>query len=393
MPDMPDSGSYRRHYDAVIVGARCAGASTAMLLARAGAKVLLVDRQRYGSDAVSTHALMRGGVMQLKRWGLLERLLAAGTPPVRHSTFHYGADAIRVAVKPEHDVTHLCAPRRDLLDRVLVDAAEEAGAEVRHGVTFTGLTFGLGGRVTGVELKRPDGSAVTVGSEVVIGADGRSSKLARLVGARRYIEGAHSSGYVYGYFAGMADDGYHWYFDSGVAAGAIPTTGDQHCVFVGVPQDRFAATFRTDLAGGFQRVAAANSPDLQAEIGAARRTGRLRGFAGGVGYLRQSHGPGWALVGDAGYFKDPLTAHGITDAFRDAELLSHAVLDGRQQAFVRYQDERDALSMPLLEVTDRIASFDWDLEEVRALHVRFSNSMKAEVARVAGFSRVGATAA
>ena len=390
---MPDSQPYRPHYDAIVVGARCAGASTAMLLARAGARVLVVDRQRYGTDAVSTHALMRGGVMQLDRWGLLDRLLAAGTPPVRYTTFHYGEDEVRVRIKPEHGVAHLCAPRRDLLDRVLVDAAEEAGAEVRHGVTLTGLKFGLGGRVTGVELKRPDGAVIQVGSDIVIGADGRQSKVARLVAARRYIEGTHSSGYVYGYFEDMADDGYHWYFEKDVAAGAIPTTGNRHCVFVGVPQDRFAETFRANLDGGFRRVAAANSPALAAQVAGAQRIGGLRGFAGGAGYLRQSHGPGWALVGDAGYFKDPLTAHGITDAFRDAELLSHAVLDGRQPAFADYQSERDALSMPLLEVTDRIASFDWDLEDIKDLHMRFSNSMKAEVNRVAGFCRVGATAA
>ena len=390
---MQDSQAYRTRYDAVIVGARCAGASTAMLLARAGAKVLLVDRQDYGTDTVSTHALMRGGVLQLERWGLLSRLMAAGTPPVRQTTFHYGKEAIRVDIKPDHGLGYLCAPRRTVLDRVLVDAARHAGAEVRHGVSLAELQFGLDGRVTGVTLKHPGGDLVAVGSDVVIGADGRQSLVARLVGARPYVEGTGSSGYVYGYFADMADDGYHWYFEKQAAAGAIPTNDNRHCVFVGVPRERFAGTFRRNLEGGFMRMAAANSPDLRDEIAKARPVGRLRGFAGGAGYLRQSHGPGWALVGDAGYFKDPLTAHGITDALRDAERLSWAVLDGRARAFARYQDERDALSRPLLDVTDAIASFHWDLDEIQDHHVRLSDAMKAEANHIAGSSPPDALAA
>lgn len=361
-----------------------------MLLARAGARVLLVDRGRYGTDIVSTHALMRAGVLQLKRWGLLPRLMAAGTPLVRRTTFHYGKEIIPIDIKPEHGIGHLCAPRRSLLDRVLVDAARDAGAEVRHGVSLTDLQFDTNGRVTGAILRDSNGESVAVGSGIVIGADGRQSMVARLVGAPTYVEGASASACVYGYYANMPDDGYHWYFENDTAAGAIPTNDDQHCVFVGVPRDRFAETFRGNLEGGFLRMAAANSPGLRADIGKARRVSRLRGFAGGAGYLRQSYGPGWALVGDAGYFKDPITAHGITDALRDAELLSRAVLDGGARSLARYQDERDALSRPLLAVTDTIASFDWTLDEVKDHHVRLSDAMKAEANHVAGLSTLDA---
>ena len=128
--------SHEPHYDAVIVGARCAGAATALLLARSGAKVLVVDRQAYGSDTMSTHALMRVAVLQLTRWGLIPVIAAAGTPAIRSTTFHYGSEAIRVAIKSEHGVECLYAPRRTVLDRLLVDAARQAGAEVRHGALF-----------------------------------------------------------------------------------------------------------------------------------------------------------------------------------------------------------------------------------------------------------------
>jgi flavin-dependent dehydrogenase len=387
-----DAQTFESRYDAVIVGARCAGASTALLLARAGLNILLVDRQKYGTDMLSTHALMRAGVLQLKRWGVLSALMAETTPEIKETIFHYGSEAIHIDIKTEHGVEFLCAPRRQVLDRLLVDAAREAGADVRHGVSVTDLQFGSDGRVTGVNLKDTDGNAVAAGSDVVIGADGRQSMVARSVDAQIYVEGTGASGYVYGYYSDLADDVLHWYFEKDTGAGVIPTNDSQHCVFVAVPQEQFASIFRKDLDGGFLRMAAANSPELAEDITKARRVSRLRGFAGSPGYFRQSHGPGWALVGDAGYFKDPLTAHGITDAFVDAELLARAVLDGRAGAFQHYQDERDALSRALFDVTDVIATFDWDLDEVKDHHALLSDAMKAEAAHVANFSALGAVA-
>ncbi|MBT3533852.1 MAG: NAD(P)/FAD-dependent oxidoreductase [Rhodospirillaceae bacterium] len=385
---MRNAQNYQPRYDVVVVGARCAGASTAMLLARAGAKVLMVDRQKYGSDVVSTHALMRAGVIQLSRWGLLSKLMATGTPPVRRTAFHYGDEAVHIDVRPEHGVDFLCAPRRTALDSVLVDGAREAGVEVRHGVTVTDLQFGLDSRVTGVHLKNADGEMETIRAGIVIGADGRQSMIARRVGAHTYTRGTDSSGYVYGYFENLVDDGFHWYFEKNVAAGVIPTNGKHHCVFVGVHCDQFAGTFRRDLEGGFLKTAAANSPELRETLDTADLVGRLRGFSGGVGHIRQSHGPGWALVGDAGYFKDPLTAHGMTDAFRDAELLSRAVLDGRSLAFAHYQEERDVISKSFFEVTNDIAAFSWTMDEIKDHHGRLSHAMKVEASHVAAFSPI-----
>ena len=370
------------HYDAIVVGARCAGAATAMLLARAGARVLAVDRTTYGSDTMSTHALMRTGVLQLSRWGVLPAVMAEDTPAIHRTTFHYGQESISIAIKPEHQVQYLCAPRRTVLDRVLVDAARLAGADVRHGMALIALRRGADGRVIGVTLKSDDGSFVEVGCDILIGADGRRSTVARLVGAQAYIEGSSSSGCVFGHFENLADDGSHWYFVENAAAGSIPTNNGQHCVFASVPGSRFAAIFRGNIEQAFMSVLAANSAQLAANVSSARVVGRLRGFAGIRGYIRQSFGSGWALVGDAGYFKDPLTAHGITDALRDAELLTHAILDNRPRALAFYQQERDALSRELFQITDSIASFQWSLDEVKALHARLSTSMRAECERM-----------
>jgi flavin-dependent dehydrogenase len=384
--------AFEPHYDAVIVGARCAGAATALLLARSGAKVLLVDRQAYGSDTMSTHALMRGGVLQLNRWGLIPGIAAANTPAIRATTFHYGSDAIRVAIKPEHGVDCLYAPRRTVLDRHLVDAARKAGADVQHGVIVTELLFAPNGRVTGVTLRDANGSRTAIRAGIVIGADGRQSTVAGLVKARTDVECAYSAGLVYGYFENLEQDGSHWYYGANCAAGVIPTNGG-HCVFAAVPAQRFSATFRGDITGGFLQILDATEPGRRDRVERGSPIGRLRGFGGARGFLRQCHGPGWALVGDAGYFKDPLTAHGITDALRDAELLAIGIADGSTRALERYQRERDALSLPFLHITDAVASFSWSFDEVQQLHMQLSGLMNAQAAHLAGFARSPSLAA
>ncbi len=384
--------SFEPRYDAVIIGARCAGAATALLLARSGAKVLMIDRQTYGSDTLSTHALMRGAVLQLTRWGLIPEITAAGTPAIRSTTFHYGSEAIRLAIKPEHGVECLVAPRRTVLDRLLVDAARKAGAQVRHGVLLSDLLFASDGRVVGVSLKDASGTSMSVRTDIVIGADGRQSTVAQLAKTRKYAEGSNATGTVFGYFENLPQDGFHWHFAKNVAAGVIPTnTGC--CVFAAVPAQQFSLTFRGDIRRGFLQVLEASSSKLRADVERATLVGRLRGFGGAPGYLRQCHGAGWALVGDAGYFKDPLTAHGITDALRDADLLSRAIVAGGTRALAAYQHERDALSLPLLRITDAIASFAWDLDEVKQLHADLNAAMKAETKHMAGLSQLPSLAA
>jgi 2-polyprenyl-6-methoxyphenol hydroxylase-like FAD-dependent oxidoreductase len=366
-------------YDVVVVGARCAGAATAMLLARAGHRVLVVDRGRYGTDTLSTHALMRGGVIQLHRWGVLPAVIAADTTPVRQATFFYGDESTVVPIAARDGIDALYAPRRHVLDRLLVDAAADAGADVVYGIRIAGLERSDAGRVVGVVLEDRHGDAHHVAARVVVGADGLRSTVARLTGASPYRLGQHASATMYGHWSGLQVEGYGWYFAPGLSVAAIPTNAGQVCVSVSAPGAVFARAFTGSADRGFRKLLSQVAPGLAEQVSQAELPGRIHGFAGHVGFFRQASGPGWALVGDAGYFKDPLTAHGITDALRDAELLATAIDAGSDEALARYQERRDAASLDLFEVTDAIASFQWDLAEVRHLHESLARAMSREV--------------
>ena len=367
----------RDDYDAVVVGARCAGAATAMLLARRGLRVLAIDRAAEGSDTISTHALMRGGVMLLDRWGLLGRVRAAGSAPIHSASFHYGDGVERVEIRPQGTVDALYAPRRPVLDGILATAAREAGAETRFGTTLLGLLEDDHGRVRGVRIIGREGRQSEVTAGIVVGADGVRSTVAEEAGAVTLAGGKHAASVVFGYFRGMPNDGYHWHYRPGLTAGCIPTTGGQSCVFTGMPPHGFDRKAGAETI--FQAALAKAAPDLAAAVREAEPVGALRIFGGIRGHLRQASGAGWALVGDAGYFKDPATAHGITDAFRDAELLARAVARGGDAALEDYQHLRDALSLPLFQVTDAIASFDWSLETLKPRLAALNEAMKTEV--------------
>jgi flavin-dependent dehydrogenase len=365
-------------YDVVVVGARCAGAATALLLARAGHRVLVVDRGRYGTDTLSTHALMRGAVVQLHRWNILPGVIAADTTPVRQATFFYDDESVSVPIAPRDGVDALYAPRRYVLDRLLVDAAAAAGADIVYGVRIRELQRSDAGRVTGVALEDEFGRVHRVAARVVVGADGLRSTVARLAGAAAYRVGQHASATMYGHWSGLDVNGYEWYFVPGLSAGAIPTNAGQVCVSVSVPGPAFTRLFSHRPNIAFREVLSQVAPRLAEQIGRAGESG-LHGFPGHAGFLRLAHGPGWALVGDAGYFKDPLTAHGITDALRDAELLARAIDAGSDAAFVEYQEQRDAASLELFETTDAIASFTWNLTDIRVLHETLARAMSREV--------------
>ncbi len=369
-------------YDAVVVGARAAGAATAMLLAGHGLRVLAVDRGTYGSDTLSTHALMRLGVLQLARWGVLERIEAMGTPRVSRTVFHYPDEVVDIPIKPQEGVPALFAPRRTVLDRVLVDAAIERGAVVRHRVRLADLVGGAGGRVDGVVLQDDEGGCRTVRTRIVIGADGLRSRVASLVEAPVTRSGRHATATVYGYWSGLDIDGYHWYWSRGLAAGAIPTNGNQVLLFAGMPARRLAEGAAAGLAAIHERVLAECAPEIATRLGGARLVGSLRGFPGHPGFLRRPWGPGWALVGDAGYFKDPITAHGLSDALRDAELLALAVSEGDEAALGGYELARDAVAERFFELTDRIAALEWDMRELKTLHRALSEEMKREVREI-----------
>jgi flavin-dependent dehydrogenase len=364
--------------DAIIVGARCAGAATALLLARAGARVLVVDKGVYGSDTLSTHALMRGAVLQLHQWDVLPTIVAAGTPPVHSTTFSYGEQDITVPIEPKFGVSALYAPRRALLDRTLVDAASASGAEVRYGVRIDDVIVDERGRIRGVTAI-DGGTRCRIEADIVIGADGVYSTIAQRVGAARILEGRHAAGVVYSYWEGVPVDGYYWRFHAGSSMGAIPTNDGATCVFASMPAGRFRQAVRGDAASAYRRLIREAAGAFDARLDDGRQLEPVRGFGGQVGFLKRGSGPGWALVGDAGYFKDPLTAHGITDALRDAELLARAIIRGTASAFADYETARLDLSRRLFEITDDIASFTWSDSEVQQLHRAFSGEMSWEV--------------
>lgn len=371
----------------VLVGARAAGAATAMLLARAGMSVLVLERDRPGTDTLSTHALMRCGVSQLARWGLLDAVIRAGTPPITTATFRYAHDDVTIPIKPAGGVAALYAPRRTVLDPILVDSAKKAGAQVRFKVAATGLLWDHG-RVIGVRTvtrssrgrrsnsSRSGDCEAHVYADLVIGADGRNSLVARLVEAPTTHRAEHTSAFCYAYYAGLAGGGYEWAYRPGAAAGLIPTNSDLTCVFAGGTPGRIGRGGAAALTG----VLRAASPEMAERLARARRCGPVRTFTGQPGYLRRPHGPGWALVGDAGSWKDPISAHGLTDALRDAELLAGAIIDRRGAAgLADYEALRNRLSLPIMRASDEIAAMGWDEARIQALLAELNLAMNAEL--------------
>lgn len=381
-------------YDVIIVGARCAGAATAMLLAALGVRVLIVDKSRLGTDTVSTHALMRPAVLLLRRWGITDRLDAEGTPRIEKTAFRYaderGSEMIEVDIKPRNGVDALYAPRRTVLDRVLAEAARDAGADVRHGVQMVDLLRHDRGRVSGVVLRDEAGHVRNVHAGLVIGADGRRSNVARLVGSAPYVWGRHATTCAFGYFDDLPVDGNRWYYRPGMGAGAIPTNRGQTCLFAAVSKD-FDIGSAADRQRAFARVIEESAPDIGARLPEATLEGKLRFFPGMKGFVRQPYGDGWALVGDAGYMTDPITAHGITNALRDADILARTIVEGRSLA--DYQMARDDLSLKFFEVSDRVASYDWDIPTVQQYHRIMSQEMNREEEAIVAGGPAAATAA
>ena len=379
--------SSHTRYDAIVVGARAAGAATAMLMARHGMRVLAVDRARYGSDTLSTHALMRPAIVQLHRWGLLDAVRASGTPAVRRVTFHYPGEEVVVPIAGSDGIDALYAPRRTVLDRLLVDAARASGAEIHFGVVVDDLQKEASGRVCGIVARDEHGVTVTPRAPIVVGADGIRSVVALSANAAVTREARAGGAVVYGYFRGVDAVGYEWAYGDRLSAGIIPTNDGEVCVFAGGDTGRFRAAGGS-FTDAFDGVLGAAAPALAARVRAGAPAARLRGFAGVRGYYRRPWGPGWALVGDAGMFRDPITTHGITDAFRDAELLTRALAG--ESTFQEYEETRNAVTKDLFDVTERIAAYDWTTDEIRA-HMRdVSRAMRAELQLVREWDAVAA---
>jgi flavin-dependent dehydrogenase len=374
-------------YDAIVVGARCAGSPTAMLLARKGYKVLVVDRATFPSDTVSTHIVHPPGVADLRRWGLLDRLTATGCPPIHTYAFDFGP--FTISGSPGTDETPVAyGPRRTVLDKLLVDAAAEAGVEVREGFTVEDLVR-EDGRVTGVRGHGRNGGTVSERARVVVGADGRHSLVARAVSPEEYHEKPPLLCGYYAYWSGLP---MHGRFETWVRPergfAAWPTHDDLTVVIVGWPFAEFEANKR-DIEGNYLK-AFELAPAFADRVRAARREARFVGTSV-RNYFRKPYGPGWALVGDAGYNKDFITGHGIHDAFRDAELCATALdeaLTGARSfdvAMGDYQSTRDQV-LPMYELTTQLATLEPPPPEQQQLLGAVSRSQEA----MDGFVRVAA---
>ncbi|MBX6768410.1 MAG: NAD(P)/FAD-dependent oxidoreductase [Actinomadura rubrobrunea] len=355
-------------YDVIVVGARCAGSPTAMLLAKAGYKVLVVDRATFPSDRISTHYVQPSGLVRLRRWGLLDRLVATGCPPVTEAVWTIGDQVVRGFAPPLDGIGVAYAPRRSVLDTLLVDAAREAGAEVRTGFTVRELVV-EGGRVTGVRGRSGGGREETLRASVVVGADGRHSLVARQAGAPEYQMRPALSVVYYTYWRGLDPAHRHRnsvYLRGDAQIGVIPTNDDAILIQAARPHALFPA-YRADIEGMYHRSIQVAAPELAKEL--ADRGERVERFAGTgalENFYRRPYGPGWALVGDAGFHKDPLTGQGISDAWRDAEFLVDAldaVLSGRREwneALAEYERKRNAATELLYEFTCEAATFQFD---------------------------------
>src|SRR6516225_7012330 len=358
-------------FDAIVVGARCAGSPTAMLLARCGYRVLLVDRATFPSDTVSTHWIWQHGMACLKRWGLLDRVLATNCPPFRTIGLDLGAFKLTGDPPAIDGAAEICVPRRTVLDKILLDAAADAGAEVREGFSVTGL-MSSDGRVTGIHGRVRGGAEAEEQARLVIGADGRNSLVAKAVGAEEYnAKPSLSCGY-YAYWSGVLPHIPAIHPRERRVVISFPTNDGLTVTYLACPRDDFALV-RSDperhLADALGLVAGFEEP-----FRGGTRAERIRGTGDLPNFFRQAFGDGWALVGDAAYHKDPIIAQGISDAFRSAEWLADAVHMGfsgarpLSEALAEYQRVRDERFTPMYELSCSLATLEPPSPEMLALY-------------------------
>jgi 2-polyprenyl-6-methoxyphenol hydroxylase-like FAD-dependent oxidoreductase len=353
-----------------------------MLLAREGHDVALVDRAAFPSDTLSTHALSRGGVVQLARWGLLDEVVESGAPRIRTVTFRTpdGGEMART-VKDRAGVDHLLAPRRHVLDAILVGAAEEAGATVVTGVSVLDTVADPSGRVVGVTARDSDGRRCEIRGRFVVGADGIRSRVARSVGARVIDRRTSDSAAHYAYVTGLDDRGFEFHVGERSFAGVFPTHGGEAAVWLCIPADQ-GRLATDDRSASFVDLLARGAPSLADRVRRAKLVADVRSAVRFPNHVREATGRGWALVGDAGYHRDPITGHGMTDAFRDADLLARrlgeALRGGPESAaLAAYAGERHRALAPIFDVTCRMAQYP-PVEEFIGLQKHLSDLIETE---------------
>jgi 2-polyprenyl-6-methoxyphenol hydroxylase-like FAD-dependent oxidoreductase len=352
-----------------------------MLLARKGYKVLLLDRATFPSDIMSTHYVQPPGVLQLKRWGLLDKVIASGCPLIRSILFDTGEVAFRGFHICPPGVDATVAPRRTVLDKILVDAAVAAGAELRENFSVREIHF-EDGRVVGLRGRDRSGSNVTEQAPIIIGADGIHSLVARTVHAPEYnVRPAPACAY-YTYWSGVSRGELEWYprEDHGRLVGMFPTHNNTMVIFV-IARNQDFREFRSDIEG-FYLGTCDLIPGLAERIRTGKREERFVGEGDLPSFFRRPYGPGWALVGDASYHKDPITGQGIADAFRDAELLADAIdagFSGRQplgDALAAYEKQRNETVMAMYDFTYQMATLTPPTPEFRSFVAALSRNPK-----------------
>lgn len=349
-------------YDAIVIGARCAGAPTAMLLARKGYRILLVDKATFPSDTISTHIIWPHGAEILDRWGLFDSLAATRCPPVAlRLIFDVGPFALRGGVTHTNAGRGGLCPRRTVLDKHLVDAAVAAGAELREAFTVETLLW-EGDRVSGVRGRTRTGRSIDEHARIVIGADGAHSVVAKAVNAREYDARPPLTTNYYTYYSGFDAEDIEEYVRDYQAVGCFPTHDGLTLIAVLWPSRKFREV-RADIEGHVRTVLE-STPTVAERLSRARREEKWVGIAGVPNYFRQPFGSGWALAGDAAYNKDPITAQGISDAFIDAETLATVLDDGwsgrrpLDEGMAESQASRDRRAKPMYDFTCQLATLE-----------------------------------
>ena len=344
-------------YDVIIVGARAAGSPLAFRLAKGGLNVLLVDRATFPSDTLSTHLMNSDSVERLANWGVLDEVLASDLPT--SDSIIMSVDGYPVEMNPPGNPYPVIAPRRSVLDAATLNAARSAGAEVREGFSVQGL-FGEGGRIAGIIGRDRAGHEVVERARLVVGADGRNSFVARQVGAESYNQKPVRASLYFSYYKDWEGSAMETHHRDGVSFYAFPSNWGLACIGSYWPVSRWSE-IKKDPEASLQAAAAA-IPEVADRFARAKRLEPIQGWAGTAATYRRSAGPGWALVGDAAYLKDPILGIGIADAYRDADYSADAILagfaeggDAIEQRLAMHEARRAKATAATYEMNDAIA--------------------------------------
>ncbi len=365
-------------YDVIVVGARCGGAATSLLLAKRGYKVLMVDKATFPSDTISTHIVFPPGVDFLKRWNILDDILATNCPVIHKMNLHPGPLKISGVPLPVNGTSTILGPRRIVMDKILIDHAVRAGVDFREDCKLESLTFD-GERVSGIRYSNGKGS-LEERCRVVIGADGRNSLVARSVKAPVYEEKPVITCLYYTYFSGVPMKELSLLLLDHQGMAMVPTHDDQVCIPQSWPIEQFK-TIRSDIEGNYMR--SFKKSTLLSELMAnAKREDKFYGMTDLPNFFRKPYGPGWALVGDAAHHKDPIAGQGIMDAFISAELVVdalHRAFSGQEDydsSLSKYETTRNECMIPKYHFSSDFAKLEPPSPEMAALMEAVSRQQK-----------------